>query len=100
VSTTLKRSRPENHASTRINLRIDAKVKGVLVRAAKLRQVKLTEFMVKAAQSEAEIALANQTRFVLSGEKWRAFNAALDAPPQEIPALRKLFREPSVFKDA
>jgi len=72
----------------------------MLVKAAKLQQVKLTEFMVKSSQTAAETVMAEQTRFVLSPEKWRAFNAALDAPAREIPALRKLFSERSVFKAA
>jgi uncharacterized protein (DUF1778 family) len=62
--------------------------------------MRLTEFMVKASQAAAEAALAERTRFVLPAEKWREFNAALDAPSREIPALRKLFSEPSVFKAA
>jgi uncharacterized protein (DUF1778 family) len=35
---------------------------------------------------------------VLPAEQWRAFNAALDAPAKEIPALRRLLTEPSVFE--
>jgi uncharacterized protein (DUF1778 family) len=46
------------------------------------------------------MALAERTRFVLTPAKWQEFNTALDAPAREIPALRKLFNEPSVFKSA
>jgi uncharacterized protein (DUF1778 family) len=42
--------------------------------------------------------LAQRSRFTLPPDKWRAFNAALDSPPREIPALRKLFAQPSVFE--
>lgn len=101
MSTTFKeRPTPRPVASARVNLRVDPKVKTVLAQAARLQQVKLTEFMIKASQAAAEIALAERTRFVLSPQKWREFNAALDAPAREIPALRKLLREPSVFKRA
>ena len=79
-------------------MRVDPKVKTVLAQAARLKQVKLTEFMIKASQAAAEIALAERTRFILSPQKWREFTAALDAPAREIPALRKLLGEPSVFK--
>ena len=100
MSTTLKRPsrRGRRLASARINLRVPPEVKGVLVRAARLQQVKLTEFMVRASQAAAETALAERTRFVLSAQQWREFNAALDAPLREIPALRKLLSEPSVFE--
>lgn len=85
--------------SVRVNLRVDPKVKSVLLQAAKLQRVNLTEFMIRASQAAAETALADRTRWVLSPEAWREFNAALDAPPKEIPALRKLFGESSFFKE-
>ena len=71
----------------------------MLVQAARLHGVRLTEFMVTASQVAAEAALAERTQFTLSPEKWRAFNAALDAPPRDLPALRRLFSEPSLFRD-
>ena len=52
--------------------------------------MKLTEFMVRSSQAAAEHLLTERSRFVLSPEKWREFNAALDAPNRPIPALRKL----------
>jgi len=79
---------------------VDPRVKAVLVRAAKLQQIKLTEFVLKSSQAAAEGALAERTRFTLPSEKWREFNAALDAPARQIPALRKLFAESSVFDPA
>ena len=36
-------------------------------------------------------------RFVLPADSWQAFCDALDAPPKDIPALRKLLTEPSLF---
>lgn len=87
-------------ASTRINLRIESKVKGILLKAAALQQVNLTEFMIRSSRVAAEMVLAERTRIALPPEKWREFNAALDAPPREIPALRRLFTEPPVFRPA
>jgi len=72
----------------------------MLVQAARLQQVKLTEFMIKSSQAAAEMALADRTRFILPAEQWRQFNAALDSPPRSIPALRKLFAARSVFDGA
>lgn len=42
----------------------------------------------------------DQGHFVLSSDRWQAFCEALDADPREIPALRKLLTEASVFDDA
>jgi predicted DNA-binding antitoxin AbrB/MazE fold protein len=39
----------------------------------------------------------DQVQFVLSNDRWQSFCDALDAPPKEIPALRKLLTEPSLF---
>jgi uncharacterized protein (DUF1778 family) len=100
---TLAKGNPSKYrraASARVSLRIHSHVKALLVRAAKLQQVRLTEFMVRSSQAAAEAALAERTRFLLPPEKWREFNAALDSPPREVPRLRKLFSEPAVFKPA
>lgn len=40
---------------------------------------------------------ADQVQFDLPEDRWQAFCDALDAPPKDIPALRKLLTEPSVF---
>jgi uncharacterized protein (DUF1778 family) len=101
VGTTIKApSKARAPAGAHINLRVRPQVKAVLVQAARLRQVKLTEFMLKSAQVAVEMALADRSRFVLPAGKWREFNAALDAPPGAIPELRKLFSEPSAFGSA
>jgi predicted DNA-binding antitoxin AbrB/MazE fold protein len=41
----------------------------------------------------------DQAHFALSPERWQAFCDALDAPPRDIPALRKLLTEASLFDD-
>ena len=97
MRTKLKGRRAPSKSSTRVNLRIHPTVKSVLVRAAKLRLLKLTEFMIESSRVAAEMALADRSRFAVTDEKWRAFQEALDAPAKDVPGLRKLFREPSVF---
>jgi uncharacterized protein (DUF1778 family) len=84
--------------SARINLRVDPRLKALLVRASRAQRLKLTEFMVKSSQVAAESALAERTRFVLPAEKWRQFNAALDAPAEVLPGLQALFGGESMFK--
>jgi predicted DNA-binding antitoxin AbrB/MazE fold protein len=39
----------------------------------------------------------DQTLFALTAERWQAFCDALDAAPREIPTLRKLLTEASLF---
>jgi uncharacterized protein (DUF1778 family) len=86
--------------SARVSLRVSPALKSTIIQAARLQRVKLTEFMVKSSQAAAEMAMADRNQFVLSPEKWRQFNAALDAPARRIPALRRLFKKSSIFKGA
>ena len=97
MSTITQRQVKGKTQKTRLNLRVAPTVKILLSTAAKLRNVSLTSFILDSSQVAAETVLAEQTRFVLPEAQWRAFNAALDAPAKEIPALRRLLTEPSVF---
>ena len=73
--------------------------KDVIARAAELKQTTLTNFMVEHAFEAAQNILADQVHFYLSPEKWDQFTAALDAPPKDLPGLRKLLSEPGVFDE-
>ena len=84
---------------TKVQLRMRRMQKDVIARAAELRQTTLTSFMVDQAFNAAQQILADQAHFYLSPEKWDEFFAALDAPPRELPKLRELLREPSVFDE-
>jgi predicted DNA-binding antitoxin AbrB/MazE fold protein len=48
---------------------------------------------------EGDADTADELHFVLPADRWQAFCDALDAPPQDIPALRKLLTEASLFDD-
>jgi uncharacterized protein (DUF1778 family) len=73
--------------------------KDVIARAAQIKQTTVTSFMVEHAFNAAQQVLADQSHFYLSPEKWRQFCAALDAPPRDLPELRKLLTQPSVFDE-
>jgi uncharacterized protein (DUF1778 family) len=99
VSTnTLEPRMPSQTKVERVALRLAAADKVHLSRAAKLQGRTLSEFMLAASREAADLALNEQTRFVLSPEALRKFAAALDAPPRDVPALRKLFASPSVLE--
>ena len=85
---------------TKVQLRMRTLQKDVIARAAELKQTTLTNFMVEQAFNAAQQIIADQAHFYLSQEKWDVFCAALDAPPRDLPALRKLLTEPSVFDEA
>lgn len=82
---------------SKVQLRLRPAQKEVISQAAQIKQTTLTNFMVEHAPSAAQQVLADQVHFELAPERWDAFCAALDAPPKEIPALRKLLTEKSLF---
>ena len=84
---------------TKVQLRMRPLQKHVIARAAELKQTTMTNFMVEQAFNAAQQVLADQAHFYLSPEKWNEFCAALDAPPRQLPELRKLLTQPSVFDE-
>jgi uncharacterized protein (DUF1778 family) len=83
----------------KLDLRLTAEAKQTLAAAAQAQRRSLSEFVLESALGRAEEALGDRRVFQLSPEKWEAFIAALDAPPRDLPRLRKLLSEPSVFSD-
>jgi uncharacterized protein (DUF1778 family) len=83
----------------RFNIRTTPRDKELVVQAAQIARMTTSQFVMQAAVRSAEEVLADQTRFVISPEKWDAFVEALDRPAREIPALKKAISKPSPFSD-
>ncbi len=81
----------------KLDLRLTKSAKQTLQAAAKAARKSVSEFVIETALREAEERLADRRLFPLDAERWRAFLAALDAPPRRLPRLQRLFREPSAF---
>lgn len=87
------------HSRTeKLDLRLSAKAKEVIYAAAAAENRSVSEFVVESALARAEETLPDRRYFTLNAEQWEAFIAALDAPPRELPRLRKLFSKPSIFE--
>jgi uncharacterized protein (DUF1778 family) len=84
---------------TRLNIRVSEHEKDVITRAAGTLDTTVSSFVLRNAYAEAQAVLADQSHFRLPARKWREFCKALDAPPKNIPALRKLLTEPGVFDE-
>ncbi|MBY8821052.1 DUF1778 domain-containing protein [Sphingomonas colocasiae] len=82
----------------KLDLRLTATAKRILQTAAVASSRSVSEFVIESALARAAETLPDRTRFGLDAERWQAFQAALDAPPKSVPALRKLLNEPSVFE--
>lgn len=82
----------------KLDLRLSQQAKQVLRSAAIASNRTLSEFVLESALSRAEETLADRRSFSLDVTQWTAFMAALDASPLELPRLKKLFQEQSIFE--
>ena len=84
--------------SERLALRLASADKAKLASAAALQHRTVTEFVLTASREAAEHVLGAQTRFHQPPARHRAFLAALDAPPRDLPQLKRLFSRRSVLE--
>ncbi|MCC2668280.1 MAG: hypothetical protein K0Q72_751 [Armatimonadetes bacterium] len=87
----------EAQKGTRLSIRATAPEKTLLAQAARARHMNTSQFVLQASLDAARAILVDQTEFRLPPAQWEAFCQRLDAPPQMIPSLRDLFREPEPF---
>jgi uncharacterized protein (DUF1778 family) len=86
--------------TTKLDLRLSPQAKQTLAAAARAAHRSVSQFVLESALSRAEETLIERRHFELNAEQWDAFMAALDAPPREVPRLRRLFQEASAFDRA
>lgn len=77
------------NAAARLDLRIDARDKDRIARAAALRGMAVSAFVRSAVLREADTAIAADTNAALSPAEARYFLATLDAPFQPNERLKK-----------
>lgn len=85
-------------ASKVINFRAPAAKQALIDRAAEVSGKNRTEFILDAACERAREVLAAQTRFSLGRDELKQFNARLDAPLAENPAIRRLLAAPAPWE--
>jgi uncharacterized protein (DUF1778 family) len=81
-----------------MNLRLDEREDAIIRSAAAASGATVSEFVVRAATSEAERSLADERTLVLEGREWDELVAILDRPPRENPKLQALFDRPDIFE--
>lgn len=92
-------TKTRKNKEVRFNVRATVNQKQLIARAAEKENKNYSDFILENALSAAEAIVNDDANFTLDKNRWTAFCAALDAPPRNIPALRKLLTEPSVFDD-
>jgi uncharacterized protein (DUF1778 family) len=83
--------------SEKLDLRLTRQAKRTLQAAAAASRRSVSEFVLESALARADEALADRRLFSLSHPQWKAFLAALDAPPRPLPGLARLLKEPGFF---
>jgi uncharacterized protein (DUF1778 family) len=76
----------------RLQVRLDARAKRVLRRAASYRRKTVSQFVLSTALEEAERVIRSNEVVTLSDPDWKRFYAVLIKPPAPNAALRKAFR--------
>jgi len=84
--------------SEKLDLR--RKRSGWLNAAARASRRSVSEFVLESALDRAREALPDRQHFGLDAARWKAFLAALDAPPRPLPRLQRFLTEPRVFEQA
>ncbi len=76
----------------RVHLRLDARSKRKLERAAAYEETTVSRFVLHSAVAEAERVIEAHERIVLPATDWDAFHDALLNPPAPNAALRRAAR--------
>lgn len=83
--------------SEKLDLRLTREAKRALQAAAAASRRSVSEFVLESALARADETLADRRVFTLNAADWKAFMAALDAPPRALPRLERLLKEPGFF---
>lgn len=88
----------QNSRDARIDLRVNQAQKALLELAATSQGKNLSEFVINASTEAAQLALADQNRFVLPEAVMNEFLASLEAEPRGLSAVKALLSRESVFE--
>jgi uncharacterized protein (DUF1778 family) len=81
----------------KLDLRLTPAAKDTLRLAAESSRETVSDFVLKSALARADEILADRRVIKMNDEQWKAFMAALDAPPKPRPRLKRLLSEPSIL---
>lgn len=85
-----------NTKETRIELRVSQEQKSLLERAAHLRGLSLSAYMLSYTLAAAREEIALHERLVLSERDWALFTSILENPPEPSEALKSAVKK---FRD-
>ena len=71
----------------KLDLRLTEDAKRAIQAAAAAVRRSVSDFVLESALARADAELADRRTFHLNADEWKAFVAALDAPPRPLPRL-------------
>jgi len=80
-----------------LSVRVSREEREKLQFAAEQSRSTVSDFMRRKALEAADMELIDRRIITLSEEAWNAFDAAMKAPAEEIPALRELFQRTPIW---
>ena len=88
----LPRQRKKPASASPLMVRLDEESKAILVQAAKLRGISISDYVRQStvAQARREVTAAQEQSISLTAEEQLAFWKALQAPPRLTPTQRRL----------
>lgn len=84
--------------SERLEARVAPEVMDTVRRAASIKGQTITDFVVNAANTEAQKVLLDQVFFSVNEDNFRAFEEALDEPLSENAAVKQLLNSVSPWE--
>lgn len=83
---------------SQLNIRTTLAEKEILAKAARIRKVSTSQFVLNQSLEAAEEVLAEERFLRVDSQEHAWLMAKLEEPPKELPRLRELFSRPSVFE--
>lgn len=83
---------------SQLNIRTTEVEKATLAKAARLKNVSTSQFVLHRSLEAAEEVIQQEASIRVAIEEHAWLLAKLEEPPKELPRLRELFSRPSVFE--
>jgi uncharacterized protein (DUF1778 family) len=82
-----------------VSVRVSPKERELLEAAAEQSRTNLSDFIRRKAVEAAELELVHQNRVIIPTVDWEKFEAWVDSPSKDVPALRDLAKTRPAWRD-
>jgi len=82
-----------------VSVRVSPNERDLLEAAAEQARTSLSDFIRRRAIEAAEMEVLEHRIVTIPAEHWKKFEAWVDAPAKEVPALRKLAASRPIWQD-